>query len=181
MHHQVAFVEICEINVQRRPRRLRMRRLHPARPLYLVATEYFRIRHHHQLRRLANKSARQRTDLYDRPQLRQRSPGLFFRPNFRRRRAMNVFPHLLKSLPLAVVIAKNMDRHVLPQPAMQLLEKLPALRLRHLQFRRTLTQRPERIQRFKLRKRHIARRIHFGNLYLSGQFHRSKTAPVQIR
>ena len=55
MHHQIAFLQIREINVQRRTRRLGVRRFQPARPLDFVTPENFRIRHHHQLGRLAQE------------------------------------------------------------------------------------------------------------------------------
>ena len=55
-------------------------------------------------------------------------------------------PDFLKPLPLAVVVAKNVDGIILPQPAVKLLEKFAALRLGDLRFRRALGQRTEGVE-----------------------------------
>ena len=60
-------------------------------------------------------------------------------------------PDFLKPLPLAVVVAENVDGVILPQPAVKLLEKFAPLRLGNLRFRRAFGQRTEGVQVFKLR------------------------------
>ena len=50
-------------------------------------------------------------------------------------RPSRIPPNLLEALPLAVVVAEEMDRVVLPQPAMDLGEELLALRLGDVRFR----------------------------------------------
>ena len=59
MHDVIAFFQLAEINVHRRARGNRVRGLHAPRPLHLVATKYLRVRHDHELRRLAEEPARE--------------------------------------------------------------------------------------------------------------------------
>jgi hypothetical protein len=59
-------------------------------------------------------------------------------------------PNLLKPLALAVIVAKNVDGVVLPQPAVKLLEKFAPLRLGDLRFGRAIGQRTEGVERIKL-------------------------------
>ena len=59
-------------------------------------------------------------------------------------------PNFLEALALAVIVAKNIYRIILPQPAVELLEKFAALRLGDLRLRRALGQRTERVEVFKL-------------------------------
>jgi hypothetical protein len=56
------------------------------------------------------------------------------------------FPDFLETLPFAVVVAKNVDGIILPQPAMKLLEKFAPLRLGDLRFLRALGQRTKGIE-----------------------------------
>src|SRR5262249_27260488 len=46
-----------------------------------------------------------------------------------------VSPNLAEPLPLALVVAENMDAKPLPNPAMKLIEEFPALRFGHVRFR----------------------------------------------
>src|SRR5439155_7374304 len=52
-----------------------------------------------------------------------------------------ILPNLVEPLPLPFVVAENVNRMALPQPAMQLGEKFAALRLGHLRLRRAIAQR----------------------------------------
>ena len=63
-------------------------------------------------------------------------------------------PDFLEPLPFAVVVAKDVDGVILPQPAVELLEKFAPLRLGNLRFRRALGQRTEGVQAAELRLRH---------------------------
>ena len=56
-------------------------------------------------------------------------------------------PDFLEALPLAVVVAKNVDGVILSQPAVKLLEKFAPLDLGDLRFWRALRQRTKRLQR----------------------------------
>src|SRR4051812_44191949 len=60
-------------------------------------------------------------------------------------------PDLFESLLFARVIAKNMDREVLAQPAMHLGEEFPALRLGYLRLGRAFAERAERLEILKPR------------------------------
>src|SRR5579862_4305274 len=108
-----------------------MWRLQPSRPLRLISSKDFRIRHDGELGLLAKKSSRQRADMYLH---RARISQPVFPPNF------------LKTLPLAVVVAKQVQRCSLPQPAMQLAEKLLALRLGDVRFRSPVANRSKNFQ-----------------------------------
>src|SRR5438067_1167191 len=118
-----------------------MRRLEPSGTLHLVPSKNLRICHYHQLRRFAKESARQSPQMHLRPLvsrtgvppvLRSRaavpaalgrspslSPALPSHPV--------LLPYLPKTLPFPFIVAKNMDRPALPQPPMQLGEKLAPL------------------------------------------------------
>ena len=63
MHDQIAFFQIREINVERGTRRQRVRGFLAARTLDFVTPENFRIGDDHQLRLVANETARERADL----------------------------------------------------------------------------------------------------------------------
>ena len=63
MHDQIAFLQIREINVERGTRGQGVRGFQPARTLDFVASENFRIGHDHQFGLLAEKPARQRTEV----------------------------------------------------------------------------------------------------------------------
>ena len=102
-------------------------------------------------------------------------------------------PNFLKPLPLAVVVAKDVDGIILPQPAVKLLEKFAALRLGDLRFRRALGQRTKGVERSKiaewgaprepfpaLRRFRSRSSPAFRRLVII-QFNRGETAPVQFR
>ncbi len=77
-----------------------------------------------------------------------RTSGIGFRAFLRQA----VFlPNLGEALPFAVVVAEDVDRIALAQPAVQLGEELAPLRLRHLRLRRPLRQRTERLQALEVR------------------------------
>src|SRR5207245_10759552 len=56
----IAFLEFTEVDVERGTRRLRVRRLEPARALDFVAAEDFRVGDDHEPRGVAQEPARQR-------------------------------------------------------------------------------------------------------------------------
>jgi len=60
VNHVVALLQLGEINVQRRPGRLGVGRLEPARPLHLVAAENLGVRDHRQPGVVAQKAAGER-------------------------------------------------------------------------------------------------------------------------
>ena len=72
MNDVVALLQVGEINVQRRARRLRVRRFEPARPLHLVAPKDFRVGDDDQLGLVAEKAAGQRAEMS--PKSRVQSP-----------------------------------------------------------------------------------------------------------
>ena len=125
MHNQIAFLQIGEINVQRGTRSQRVHGFLAARALDFVAPENFRIGDNDEFRLVTNEAARERA-------------GLNHQPCFRRKTVF--LPNLLETLPLAVVVAKDVDGVILPQPAMKLLEKLAALSFGDLRFRRAFGQ-----------------------------------------
>ena len=78
-------------------------------------------------------------------------------------------PDFLETLPFAVVVAKNMDGLILPQPAMKLLEKFTALGLGNLRFQRPLSQRTERIERNEVESGSAGSRRRGGTLVFAGR------------
>ena len=56
VHDVIALLQVSEINLQQRTRRLRVRRLEPARTLHLVTPEDFRVRDDDELRRFAEEA-----------------------------------------------------------------------------------------------------------------------------
>ena len=159
MHDQIAFLQIREINVQRGTRGQRMRRFEPARALDFVAAKNFRIGDDDEFRLVTDKAAGERADL-------RLGSGVWvlglgcvnvFPQSRDARRQTHFLPDFLKPLPLAVVVAKNVDGVALPQPAVKLLEKFVALRLGNRQFGRAFRQRTKGVERIKLRIADCAR------------------------
>ena len=70
----------------------------------------------------------------------------------RRRTESHFLPNFFKPLPFAVIVAENVNRPALPEPAMQLVEEFTALRLGDLRIGRAFAERAKGIQTFKLRK-----------------------------
>src|SRR5207253_2959771 len=62
-------------------------------------------------------------------------------------------PNLVEPLPLPFVVAENVNRVGLAQPAMQLREKFAALCLGNLRLRRAIAQRTKRVERGKQKRR----------------------------
>ena len=145
MHDIIAFFQIGEINVERGTRRQRVRRFLAARPLNFVTPKNFRIGDNDEFRFVANKAASERADLQ-------------LKDFFLVRKAV-FFPDFHESLPLAVVVAENMNGIILPQPAVKLLEKFAPLRLGNLWFGRALGQRTKRVERIKFRIANFGFRI----------------------
>src|SRR5271154_4609211 len=108
MHDVITFFQISEINIERGTRGKRVRRFLAAWPLDFVTPKNFRVGDDDQFRLVTNKSASERADLNCQFFFRTKT---MFRPNF------------LETLALAVVITENVDGIILPQPAVQLLEK----------------------------------------------------------
>ena len=63
MHDQIAFLQIREINVERRTRGQRVRRFVPARTLNFVAPENFRVGDDDQFRLVADEAASERAEV----------------------------------------------------------------------------------------------------------------------
>ena len=133
---EVTFLQFGEINVEGGADGERLRRFQPARALDFIAAKNLRVGDHDKFGILANETAGKRTNsrpgsgvrrlgIYREGILfRTRDPGADapFRPNF------------VESLPFTVVVAKDVDGIVLPQPAVKLMEKFAALRLGNWQF-----------------------------------------------
>ena len=60
-------------------------------------------------------------------------------------------PDFAEPLPFAFIVAEDVNGVILPQPAVDLLEKFPAQRLGNLRFGRALGERAERVERGKQR------------------------------
>ena len=142
MHDEIAFFQVGEINVERGTRGLGVRRFLAARTLDFVTAKNFRIGDDDQFRLVANKAAGQRADLNLRCNV--GSVSRLVEPQARR--YIEFLPDFLKSLAFAVVVAKNVDGIILPQPAVKLLEKFAALRLGDLRFGRAFGQRTESVE-----------------------------------
>ena len=112
MHDQITFRQIGKINFQRRLHGRRVRRLEPSRALDFVAAENFRVGDDDKLCVFADKPARQCADA-------RCDRGV----------KAGILPDFLEALTLAVVVAENVDRVILPPPAMKLGEEFAALRL----------------------------------------------------
>ncbi len=137
VNHVVALLQFREINVQRRARRLRVRRLEPARPLHLVAPENLRVGDDDQLGLVAKKAAGERADVQRREPASRLYPTRFLSSLFQMETGCDACPALprpypsqisVEPLPLAVVVAEDMNGVALAQPAMQLGEELAPLR-----------------------------------------------------
>ena len=87
-------------------------------------------------------------------------------------------PNFGKPLALAVVVAKNVDGIILPQPAVKLLKKFAALRLGDLRFRRALGQRTEGVERIEFQIANFKLRIGFASFEAASQFNGREAAPV---
>ncbi len=85
-------------------------------------------------------------------------------------RQAQFIPNFLKPLSFAVIVAKDVDGVILPQPAVKLLEKFAPLRLGDLRFRRALRQRTEGVQVFKLRIAEFGLRNGFADFGIFSQF-----------
>ncbi len=149
MHDQIAFLQIREINVERGTCGQRVRRFQPARTLDFVAPENFRIGDDDQFGFVADETTCERANsgLGSGVWSLGRSEARVF-PKIRDARSQTQFrPDFLKPLPLAVVVAENVDGIILSQPAMNLLEKFAPLRLCNLWFGHAVSQRTESIER----------------------------------
>ena len=148
MDDQIAFLQIGEINVERGAGRQRVRRFQPARTLDFVAAKNLRIRDDDEFCVVADES-RVRASRFGSGVWRLAS-GVLLRehlhPAPRPQNPDSIPPDFLKPLPFAVVVAEDVDGVILPQPAVELLEKFPALRLGDLRFRRALGQRAEGVK-----------------------------------
>ena len=159
----VALLQLGEINVQGRTRRLRVRRLEAARPLHLVTPEDLGVGDDDQPGLVAEEAAGQSAEVSAKsegrsPKAESRSLRLRFARielwSLRVRSFLHqpVFlPNLGEALPLAVVVAEDVDRVALAQPAVQLGEELAPLRLGHLRLRGALRQRTESLQALEVR------------------------------
>src|SRR5882724_10130953 len=119
MHDEIAVVQVGKINVERGTRGQRVGGFLAARPLDFVATKNLRVGDDGEFHFLADKTTGERSDLYCR---------CIAETEF--------LPDFLKALPLAVVVAENVNRIILTQPAVKLLEKFASLRLGDLRLRR---------------------------------------------
>ena len=105
----------------------------PARLLAFVTAKDFRIGDDDNLGPIRNKTARQRAEM-NRGQIVRLSSQPKFLPNLR------------EPLLLAVVIAKDVDGIILPEPAVKLVEELAALRLCDLRLRQFVRERAEDVE-----------------------------------
>ena len=113
MDDVIALLQFGKIDVQQRPARSRVRRFQPARALHFVTPKNLRVRDHDQFGRFKKKTARERAQ----PDVQSAwISQAVFPPNF------------LETLPFAIVVAEKAHFITLARPAMQLLEKLFALR-----------------------------------------------------
>src|SRR6266566_2397168 len=103
-----------------------MRRFEPARPRHFVTAKDLRIRHHHQFEGFGNEAARQRAEVQDRAWI-----SFAFRFGFRK---PILRPNLLKALPLALIVAKDMDGVPFSQPEIEQAKEFAALRLGDLRI-----------------------------------------------
>src|SRR5262249_31563837 len=128
MHHVVAFFQFGEINIESGTRGQGVRRLQPAWTLHFVSAEDFGIGNHNQFRIIEQKAPAEIADGDARKRVERQ---LVFLPDF------------TEPLLLAVVIAENIDVVALSQPAMELIEKLTALRFGNQRFWCLLGERTE--------------------------------------
>src|ERR1017187_2903919 len=154
LHDQIAFLQIREINVERGARGQRVRGFLAARSLDFVAAENFRIGDDDEFGLVADETTGEGAEVQRRTGVAPVS-NFFFLCFFRWRQAGSLsyefHPNFRKPLAFAVVVAKDMDRVILPQPAVELLKKLAPLRLGDWRLRRTFGQRTERVERSKPR------------------------------
>ena len=135
---EVAFFQFGEINVERGAGGERMRRFQPARTLDFVAAKNFRVGDNDEFGPVTKETARKSADL-DLGFGVQESWGCVARgavpkTGTPKTKDHQLFPDFFKPLSFAIVVAKDVDRVALPQPAMKLVEKFPAPGLGDLQF-----------------------------------------------
>ncbi len=188
MHDQVAFLQFSEINVERGAGGQRVRRFQPARTLDFVTAKNFRVGDDDQFRLVANKTTGEGAGSClgsgDRGpasgvwRLEICGGGVFSQTQ--NARAKTPFrPDFLEPLAFAVVVAKYMNGVALPQPAVKLMEKFPALGLGNWQFGRALGQRTIGVERIKFRTGDCGWRIGFAGFGVFSKFNRRETATVQ--
>ena len=140
MHNQIAFLQVREINVQRRARGQGVRGFRRRGRWILYRPKISASVTTTNFASSQKKSAGERAEMNGRrcAESMRAECALAFRPS-----AAKLGPDFLEPLPFAVVVAKNVDGIILPQPAMKLLKEFAALRLGDLRFRRAFGQRAE--------------------------------------
>ena len=148
MHDEIALLQVREINIQRGARGLRVRGLLPTRSLHFVSAKNLRVRNDYKFCLVANEPASERANLSRRSRVEGRGLGRVRLSPLASRLSPSphLSPHFLKPLTLAVVVAENLDNVALAQPTMQLVEKLPPLRLGNLYLWCAFTQWTERVE-----------------------------------
>ena len=143
MNDIIAFRQFRKIDVQRGAGGNRMRRLEPARALDFVPSENFRIGDDDEFRLVAHEAARDRTDVNGRNIALRRPVGAARQPSL----AEAVFrPDFRETLPFTFIVAEDVNRVALPQPAMQLGEEFMPLCFGDLRFRRAFTEGTESVE-----------------------------------
>ena len=105
MDYVIALLKVSEVNVQGRARCLRVRRFEPARSLDLVAPEDLGIRDDYNPCRVRYETTRERSQV---------SLGFRVEGSGVRAGKSEFFPNLVETLPLAIVVEKDVNRIILP-------------------------------------------------------------------
>ncbi len=141
MNHQIAILQIGEVNLEGRPRRLGMGGLEPARALNLLASEHLGVGDHHDSSSFPEEPARERAHMQGRVDVGSR-PGC----------AHTLFgPNLLESSALALVVAHHVDLQSPSHPTVHLLKELATLDLPDFRAGRLLQVGTKGVQGLQLR------------------------------
>src|ERR1039457_129530 len=149
--NQVAFFQFGEINVEGGTGGQRVRGFQPAWPLNFVAAKNFRVGDDDKFCFFAKKSAGKRADVSRGSRVEGRGLNEIWLStlDFRLSAQAQFIPDFRETLPLAVVVAEDMNGVTLPQPAVELIEKFAALRLVDLRVGRAFAERTKGVERGK--------------------------------
>ena len=151
MNDKVAFFQFGKVDVKGGTDGQRVRGFQPAWPLDSVAPENFRVGDDNEFCFVANEAASKHADMSRRSRVEGRGRNGIRLSTFESRISTQAqfIPDLIKPLPLAVVVAEDMNGVTMPQPAVELVEKFAALRLGDLRVGRAFAERTKGVERGK--------------------------------
>ena len=151
MNDKVAFFQFGEINVEGGAGGQRVRGFQPARPLNFIAPKNFRVGDDNEFCCFAQEPAGKRANSRLGSGVRVlglRGARVFLQIRDARSKTQ-LLPNFREPLPLAVVVAEDVNGMVLAEPAVKLVEEFAALRLGDLWIRRMFAERAKGVERIE--------------------------------